>query len=168
MSDLIERLITDPSESTIDDLFEDHNSIFWVDWKEDDAVLAEYVGSLINSVDLKAERDGEDIYLSFKEKKLKVPLTLSGKDRHITLMAINEIMAEEYETRMVWASEGGDTLAFTTLSKNSWEKLEEKYGNPKVASAFFKLVAEANVFTDRLGKFNPAHAKVSKKPIWKF
>ena len=46
---LIEKLISEPSEDTIELLFEDDTEVFRVDWREDDAVLTEYCESIIKS-----------------------------------------------------------------------------------------------------------------------
>lgn len=152
---LIDRLIAYPSEETIDLLYENNSEIFWVDWREDDFDLADYVESIINSNKLSASMDGDKLFIHFGEITKQVPLSYSASDRHITLVAINDILYPEYETRMVWDSDGSDTLAYTTLSVTKWCELEAKYGVNAVNKAFLKLTPELNTFTDSLHGHRP-------------
>jgi len=81
-------------------------------------------------------------------------------------MAINNILKSDYEVRMVWDSDGSDTVAFTILSISTWNTLEEKFGAEAVSKAFLKLTSDLNVFTDSLAKHRPG--LLPSKPWWKF
>ena len=164
MTSFIERLVLD-GESAAEELFDNHTDVFWVDWKEPDDILATYCEGCIKSGKLTSDLDDTGLYLNYGDKRLKVPLTYSGADRHITLLALNELMTDDYEIRLVWMSDGGDTLAFAPLSVKVWTSLEEKYGNQAIEKAFMKLSYFPNVFTDPLRDHKP---RISKKPWWKF
>lgn len=152
---LIEKLISSPSEESRDLLYEGDSEIFWVDWREDDSALAEYVESIIKSNKLSASMDNDKLFIHYGEVTKQVPLSYSGSDRHITLVAINDILYPEYETRMVWESDGNDTLAFTPLSIKQWSELETRYGVEAVNKAFLKLSPNLNTFTDSLHGHRP-------------
>jgi len=163
---LIEKLIVEPSEETTELLFEDESLVFWVDWREDDSVLAEYCDSIIKTNKLSSHWKGDELIVQYGEISKKVPLTLSGSDRHITLLTINEILDPDYEVRMVWDSDGGDTLAFTILSTHLWCELESKFGVQPVSKAFLRLTSDLNTFTDPLHKHRPGTK--SKGKWWEF
>lgn len=164
MSSVLERLIAG-DEGAEESLFDNCTNVFWVDWKEPDDILAEYCESIIKSDRLSSDLDETGLYVQFDDKRLKVPLTYSHKDRHITLQTINDVMSGEYEIRFVWASDGGDTLAFAPLASRDWMALEKRFGLDAVDRAFMKLHDFPNVFTDPLWKLNP---NKSDKPWWKF
>ena len=163
VSETIKQHVAAPGSETVEALFEDYDSIFWVDWREDDAILPEYCDSILKTGELKAETAGEKIFVIYKDKRLEVPLTISAKDRHITLLAINKAIQEDFEIRFLRASDGSDTLAFAPLSNGDWEKLETQHGKEAVDLAFMRLDDSYNVFTDPLVKVS-----VDKAPWWKF
>ena len=159
--DLIEKLISEPTEETIELLFEDDTEVFWVDWKEDDSALTDYCESIANSKNLSSYWEGDKLMIKFGDASKEVPLTQSGADRHVTLMTINEILASSYEIRMVWDSDGGDTLAFTILPTEKWTNLESLYGADQVDKAFLKLSTNLNTFTDSLSGRRPGEKIVN-------
>src|SRR5690606_27078091 len=103
---------------------------------------------------LSSQFEDEKLFIKFGTQIEEVPLTISEADRHITLLALNEILNPHYEIRMAWASDGGDTLAFAPLSCEEWDALELEFGVPSVSKAFLKLSPYPNVFTDPLTKIS--------------
>lgn len=152
---LIEKLISEPSEETTSLLFENNSEVFWVDWREDDDVLAEYCDSIMETHKLSSSWEGDRLLIRYGEVTKEVPLSNSCADRHITLLTINEILSPDYEVRMVWDSDGGDTLAFTVLPTEKWLELETRYGKDKIDKAFLRLTYNLNTFTDRLHGHRP-------------
>jgi len=165
---LIEKLISEPSEKTTELLFEDETEVFWVDWREEDSALAEYCESIIKSGKLSSLSKGEKLFIRYNQVSKEVPLTQSGSDRHITLITINKVLAPDYEIRMVWDSDGGDTLAFAILPRKEWGALEDEYGAERVSMAFLRLTGSLNTFTDSLHSHRPGQS-VSKKwwQLWR-
>lgn len=151
--DLVREVIAGDAEMT--DLLDDEESIFFVDWREEDTAVVEYcedileTGSL-SAEDVDADNDaGFEMFIKYKERRLKVPLEIGGQDRHITLVSLNEVLAPDAEVRLCIDSSGSDTLAFLPLSSAVWRELEDEFGEA-VAAKFYRLQAKPNVFTDEL------------------
>jgi len=161
---LIEKLISEPSEKTTQLLFDDESEVFWVDWREDDGELAGYCESIINTNKLSSSRLGEKLSISYGDKIVEVPITNSGGDRHITLLTINEAVYPDYEIRLVWDSDGNDTLAYAILKTEKWSEYEATYGEESVQKAFLKLTQDLNTFTDSLHNHRPTQKAL--KPWW--
>jgi len=153
--ELITRLIESPTEDAIEALFDDEDTIFWVDWREADTAIVEYCESIIQTRSLSAdvvdtENDtGFEMYINYKEKRMKVPLVFGTEDRHITIVSLNEILVPDFEVRFCIDSNGSDTLAFLPLAFDVWRELETQYGEA-VAKRFCKMQMKPNVFTDSL------------------
>jgi hypothetical protein len=92
---------------------------------------------------------GFEIYVRYKDKRIKVPLTVSPADRHITICSLNEALAPDYEVRFCINSNGSDTLAFLPLPTSTWAELEEGYGE-RVGQRFYKIASRPNPFTEAL------------------
>lgn len=159
---LIEQLVTHSDQSN-GHLLDDSESVLWVDWRMEDDAIVNDCESLLKTGSLSAVWTDDQLLLRYAGTEKEVPLTETADDRHITLRALNELLAPEYELRMVWASDGSDTLAFVPLSASQWTDLEAKHGVAAVERAFFKLAKRPNVFTDPLHKHRP-----SSRPWWQF
>lgn len=137
----------------VEDLLDDRNTIFWIDWREEDDSIPRYCEEILQTGTLSAEfvdadtEQGCELHIYYDGKNLKVPLTFSSKDRHITICSLNEILEPHYEIRFFTASNGMDTLAFVPLPKSSWDQLEEQYG-ATLDQYFYKMLPEPNLFTD--------------------
>ena len=153
--ELVARAIESPTRENIEALFDDEDTVFWVDWREEDDAIVEYCESIIGSGSLDAELAdadndaGFEMYISYREKRVKVPLVIGIEDRHITLVSLNEILVPDYEVRFCIDSNGSDTLAFLPLPSDVWRDLEAQYGDA-LAKRFYRLQAKPNVFTDPL------------------
>lgn len=152
---LISRTLESPSQENIQTLFDDDETVFWVDWREEDDAIVEYCESILKTGSLSAEvvdadnEAGFEMYITFKDKCAKVPLVVGPEDHHITLVALNEILAPDYEIRFCIDSNGSDTVAFLPLPTEAWRQLEAEYGDA-VAARFYRLASKPNVFTDPL------------------
>jgi len=163
---LIRELVRNPGEHSQKLLSQNSTEVFWVDWREEDARIIDYCEDIIKTSQLSSRLDEEKLFVQFGELTNEVPLTFSGADRHVTLLALNQILSPNYEIRMVWASNGSDTLAFAPLACELWRALEEEFGEPRVSQAFLKLSPYPNVFTDPLTP-SPAEGKAGRK-WWEF
>lgn len=148
--DLVEKLIAEPTDDIFDLLLADDKEVFWVDWRDDDAVLADYCEAVAHTGMLGSHWVDDVLTITYAERSRAVPLTQSPGDRHITLMTINELMAPDYSIRMVWESEGSDTLAFSVLPEARWAELEAQYGSAAVDRTFLTLTHDINPFIDAL------------------
>jgi len=166
MNTLIENLITIPGVDTTELLYNDTSEVFWIDWREEDQNIIDYCAEQIQTKKLTSVWEDENLVLKYEGSSKVVPLTFSDADRHITLLTINEVLFPDYEVRMVWDSDGSDTLAFVLLTTSNWNELEVKYGKDLLSKAFLKLKPNLNVFTDPLAKHRPG--KEVKKQWWKF
>lgn len=142
-------------KEAIQALLEDEGTVFCVDWREDDNAIVGYCEAILQTNSLSAAlaevdtQEGYEIYIRYLNRCVKVPLTFSMDDRHITICALNDALAPDYEVRFCIDSNGSDTLAFLPLPQNTWRALEESYGK-KVSKHFCQLTAIPNLFTGSL------------------
>jgi len=147
--------LEDESGAATQALFDDTETIFWVDWRHEDEGIVNDCEGVLQTGELAGElvnidaKPGFEIYIQYKDKRLKVPLTVSGADRHITICTLNKALALEYEVRFCIDSNGSDTLAFLPLATTKWAELEERYGE-RVNELFYKIAEKPNLFTDPL------------------
>lgn len=152
---LIANVLESGDGPAVEELLDDRNTCFWVDWREEDDSIARYCEGILETGSLSAEfvdvdtEEGCELHLYYKGKDLKVPLTFSPQDRHITICSLNEILHPDYEVRFFTASNGMDTLTFVPLASMSWEELEKQYG-AAVGGHFYKILPKPNLFTDPL------------------
>jgi len=157
--ELIIRAIESPTEEAIDALLEDDETVFAVDWREGDGDIVDYCESILQTGSLSAEyvdadnEAGIDLYIQYKNKRVKAPLVIGVEDRHITIVTLNKILSPDFEIRMCIDSSDGDTLLFIPLPCKVWRELEAFYGE-KVAKRFYQLRDRPNVFTDELPFFD--------------
>ena len=153
--ELITQVLQSPNDTAVRALLEANDTVFWVDWREEDDAIVGYCEDILQTGSLAAElvevdtENGYEIHITFQGKRAKVPLTYSPQDRHITLYALNQILAPDYEVRFCIASNGSDTLAFLPLPSSQWQKLEAAHGD-RLAEHFCRLAPKPNLFTDPL------------------
>lgn len=153
--ELITHVLESPSAGATQALFDDEDTVFWVDWRAEDDSIIWSCEAIIKTGSLSAElidtetEDGYDLYIKYKTRRVKVPLTFSLRDRHVTLCSLNEALHPDYEVRLCVDSSGSDTLGFLPLGAREWEELERKYGEA-VSRRFYKIAVGPNIFTDVL------------------
>jgi hypothetical protein len=153
--DHIVAVLQSPDKTTIDRLLEDRSTAFWIDWRQEDETIADAcelvleTGKLVSELVEVDTDEGYEVYVQYFDRRRKVPLSYSESDRHITLVALNQVLAPDYEIRFCIDSHGSDTLAFLPLSTEQWSDLERRFGEA-VGRRFFKLTERPNVFTDVL------------------
>lgn len=159
----IERFLSTPTEASLERFLDSPEVVFWVDWREEDDAIVQYCEDVLQTEQLGAElRDIEEepgfqLVITYKGQSFDVPLLADLADRHITLVALNEAIAADFEIRFCISSAGGDTLAFVPLPNDVWRQLEEKYPNV-VAENFAKIEERPNLFTEGYG--------ASSQPSW--
>src|SRR4029078_5349070 len=87
------------SEESIRALLDDYATVFFVDWKENDDAIPDGCESILETGHLSGElgkTDSEhvyEIYVRYRDRRMKVPLTYSLDDGHITLCALNKVLS---------------------------------------------------------------------------
>ena len=149
----VEQLLVTESESALQSMLGDRQSVFFVDWREEDSAIVEYCESILKTDDLAAEmveidtEPGFEIYISHRGQRVRVPLVVGLEDRHITLFTLNELLKPAFEIRVCVDSNGSDTLAFLPLSSSDWSALEHRF-DAKVAKHFRRIDERPNLFTE--------------------
>jgi len=169
----IERFFSSPTEANLETLLNSQDTVFWVDWREEDDAIVEYCEDILQTNQLAAElKDTEDapgfqLSIVYKGKKCVVPLVVGLADRHITLYSLNKAISADFEIRFCVDSAGGDTLAFLPLPNALWCELEEKFGDI-VAEHFSKIEAQPNLFTEGYGyQSKPSWESLARDPSQK-
>src|SRR5436190_23967538 len=87
---LVIALLESPSEEAIRALFDDRATVFWVDWREDEADIVKYCESVLQTGSLAAEwvdaattPRGSDLFITYGAKRIRAPLINGDEDRHI-------------------------------------------------------------------------------------
>jgi hypothetical protein len=151
----VQAVLESPTEHAVRALLDDASTVFWVDWRQEDETIADACEVVLGTGRLSGElaetdtNEGYEIYIRYGGRRVRVPLTYSGADRHVTLCALNEALAPDYEVRFCIDSNGGDTLAFLPLPTAQWAELEQRYG-AAVGKRFHRIAARPNLFTDPL------------------
>src|SRR5262245_31312328 len=102
---LVEDAVSLASPQAIQDLLDDEQSVFWVDWREEDDAIVEYCERILGTGRLRADVVDDDsehgfkMYIVYGDKRGRVPLTYCGSDGHVTLVALNVMLRPDYEVR---------------------------------------------------------------------
>ncbi|QDU75037.1 hypothetical protein Pan97_20580 [Bremerella volcania] len=153
--ELIRNALSSSDSESIQTLLDDEETVFWVDWREEDDVLVEYCEEILQTGELSAEEldadneAGFELFVQYQERRIKVPLETGEGDRHITLVSINQVLKPDYEIRFCIDSNGSDTLAFLPLPTTDWQALESEFGEA-VDKHFYRLSDKPNLFTDQV------------------
>src|SRR5262245_49877286 len=101
-------------DNVVHEFANDSDRCVVVDWREQESDLIQYVMNAIPEAGLGFSEvaSGEDLILSYKGVSLPVGLTMSPKDRYITIRAINRILAGDYEMRLFRVTYQSDTHSF--------------------------------------------------------
>jgi hypothetical protein len=150
--DSVIAVLESPSEAAIDDLLQDEETVFWVDWRQDDDSIPDACEAVLQTGKLAGKLvevdtdQGYEVWIRYGDRFVQVPLTYTAGDRHITLCSLNETLRPDYEVRFCIDSHGSDAAAFLPLAAHQWRDLEHKYGDA-VAKHFYKFKDRPNLFT---------------------
>ncbi|MFZ6757920.1 polymorphic toxin-type HINT domain-containing protein [Undibacterium sp. Ji50W] len=136
--DFARKLIDDPSDQIIKQLFQGVDGVFWVDWREADEAIIDLAAKLIGNDELSHEWHNDKLTVKFRGKLTEVPLKFEPGEQYITLATLHEAIYPEYEIRYIKASEGGDTTAFMILKKQTLFELDAEF-DARVADALQKV-----------------------------
>lgn len=149
----IKDFLKNEDRESFDKLWENCTKLVWIDWREYDEEIINYVESVIHSEKLIGKIEnvdnkmGFDIIIEWKGKEYKVSYPdEEGSDRDTTIKTLNKIIQPEYEIRLFMESLGSDTLAFVPLAKEEWEEFEREFGEEKVNCYFSKIDDNSKMF----------------------
>lgn len=142
----VEKLLTTRSDDALQAMLNDEGAVFWVDRRvEDDEIVKDCEG-ILRTGDLAAEIveiDEEphfELYISYRGRRVKVPLVIGHEDREITIDTLNQVLRPDYEIRICRASDGTDSFALLPLSAADWATLDARFGDS--VGRFFRKVEE--------------------------
>ena len=150
---LVHDVLASADAEAINTLMEDYETVFLVDWREEDDAIPSFCETILETGSLAAEtvdadnEAGFEIYINYAGRRLKVPLVIGPEDRHITICSLNEILHPDYEIRLVKTSDFSDTVTLIPLPIATWTELENQYG-AAVFEHFYKITTKPNIFTD--------------------
>lgn len=149
-NDVVSSYLSDPNERNLRRLFDDDQSVFWVDWRAEETEVVGACEGLLATGDLTFELDGEDLSIIRNGKRHHASLTLGPADRHIAICLLNQALSPDFEIRFCVASNGMDTLAFLPLSVDKWRELAADYSH--LCDHFAVIGDHPNLFTDGYGR----------------
>lgn len=133
---------------SLDD-FWDEEALTWVDWRDYDEDIIDYVNEKIGNLMAISHQDngkdyGDDIIISYKDRSLMIPYG-EVMDRDTTIIYVNELIKPDFEIRLFIENLGSDTLGFIILDKDSWERFEKEY-NADVSRYFMPINKKSRIF----------------------
>lgn len=130
------------------DLFHiESDLISWIDWREHDDAIVEYIESSLQTGALSAhiqDRPADDLELIVQFEGTTFNRMIV--DRDDTIKWLNDILQPKYEIRFCKHSEASDTLAFISLSTENWLLLTEQYGKERIDELFEIITPDATFF----------------------
>lgn len=142
----VESLLTTRSDDALQAMLDDEGAVFWVDWRAEDDEIVKDCEGILRTSDLAAEvveideEPGVELYISYRGRRVKVPLVGGPEDREITIRTLDQLLRPDYEIRICRASDGTDSFALLPLSAADWATLETRFGDD--IGRFFRKVEE--------------------------
>ena len=141
------KLIGDPSQQTIKQLFAGVDGVFWVDWREADEDIIRSAAQIIGG-ELSSAWVGDKLHVKFRGRLTQVPLKFEPGEQYITLATLQEAIHPAYDIRYITASSGGDTIAFMVLKKETLSELEAEFQSD-VAESLRKVERDSAYFNQQ-------------------
>lgn len=149
----IKDFLKNEDRESFDELWGNSTKLVWINWREYDEDIVNYVEKVIQSGKLIGKNEDADNKMGFNiiiewkgmEYKISYP-NEEGSDRDTTIKTLNKVIQPEYEIRLFMESLGSDTLAFVPLSKEEWEELEKEFVVEKVKYYFSKIDDDSKMF----------------------
>lgn len=142
------------SDENVMEQFFEHESLIWIDWREDEGDIIQYFNDQLPEsdqitceiIDIDKPR-GVDIVLSSHDRKLTIPFADDRTDRDSAIRAMQDMIAPRYQIRWFMESLGNDTLAYLLLSTEQWAELEKQFGKEKLEFHFQPITSESVMFS---------------------
>jgi hypothetical protein len=139
----IEPVLLSGDDGAIFEFASDPDRCVVVDHREEEDELIGYVISAIPDAGFAFTEDesGKDLVLSYKGLSMPVGLTLTPKDRYITIRAINRLPVGDYEMRLFRITYESDSHSFYVKPARWWVDAERTH--PEEIARVFQEVDEA-------------------------
>lgn len=127
-------VVEKPTKSYSETIFDDTESIVWIDWREEEdsivhAIAAKIPEFLLSAVVRAANNDaGYDIQITCRDQERVIDPDAPFDSRHATLNAIDELVSPEYQVRFVTETNGADTMGVVVELRADWERLYQRFG----------------------------------------
>lgn len=149
----MKEFLKNEDRESFDNFWENSQKLVWIDWREYDEDIINYIEGVIQSGELSGKSKdadnemGFDIFIEWKGNEYKISYpNKEGSDRDTTIKTLNKIIQPEYEIRLFMESLGNDTLAFVSLLKSECEELEKEFGEEKINYYFSKIDDDSKMF----------------------
>ena len=142
MSAEIDEVLLSGNEEEIRNFINEAAENIIVDWREEETSIVDDVSKHISPDKLSYEwvGDGEDLILLYRDRRRRVGLTISMRDRYICIRAINDILAGDYELRLFRQSFYSDTHELYIKPAKWWSLFDSQY--PERSAEVFKRLDE--------------------------
>ncbi len=143
MSVEIEPVLLSGDDDAIFEFASDPDNCLVTDHREDEGDLIGYVIDAIPEAGLAFSEDdsGDDLILSCRGRSTPVGLTMTPRDRYITIRALNRLLAGDYEMRLFRVTRQADTHSFYLKPARWWSEAERDH--PEEVDRVFLVVDEA-------------------------
>ena len=149
----IKDFLKNEDRESFNKLWENCTKFVWIDWREYDEDIINYIeniiqsGKLIGKIEDADNQMGFEIFIEWNGEDYKISYpNEEGSDRDTTIKTLNKVIQPEYEIRLFMESLGSDTLAFVPLAKEKWGELEKDFGIEKVNYYFSKIDENSKMF----------------------
>jgi hypothetical protein len=146
-----DKVLLTGSDAELNEYIDKSGQCLVVDWRSEEGDLINALAKLIPEARLtygwgKGRCGEDDIFVSFRGRRYKLGLTMSGRDRYITLRRLNEILAGEYELREFRHTLGDDTHSFYPKPCSWWAAMERAF--PAAIERVFSRITADMDFPD--------------------
>jgi len=126
-----DRVLLKGTEEELDEYAYDSDACVVVDWREEDDVIIEMVSEKIPEAGLGFEfnEDFSDLVISYKGHETNVGLTLSMKDRYITIRGLCRALVRDYEIRVFKRTLESDTHSLYVKPCAWWAEMDARFPN---------------------------------------
>ncbi|TCI01300.1 hypothetical protein EZV61_18675 [Corallincola luteus] len=114
--------VSETSEEIIDE------ELIIIDWREYDDAIVETIAEKVSSTDqMSAELLDGELWVYFNDERYKLPLTMSGHDRYVTISSLAWLLRDKYDFWLMAINIEDDTHQILITSKVESEKLNDEY-----------------------------------------
>ncbi len=125
--------VNEYSDETVDEVSETSEEIIdeeliIIDWRECDDAIIELIAEKVSRTEqISAEFVGDELWVSFNDERHKLPLTMSGHDRYVTISSLAWLLRDKYDFWLLASNIEDDTHQILITSTVESAKLNEEY-----------------------------------------
>lgn len=99
----------------------------WVDWRDFDSSIISYFSQALKNQQITCEETEAALVISYEGKAVEIAYDDIGKERYNTIRILNNVLAEDYEIRVLSRGVDGDTHCFLIAPSWLWQELESAH-----------------------------------------